>query len=171
MAATVQPRGIDPGQITSQMMAQLIHAYMECSDTTQAVIREMAAIYNDPESDEDEKAMALTTIGEAVFPPNYGGSPGSEIDEADRHDAAFKAANVEMDAQEQRFADRLRAAMEAKGISQVALAEAVGINQSAVSNMLARKTRPQRRTVAKFAEALGIPAAELWPVGKSSIGT
>jgi transcriptional regulator with XRE-family HTH domain len=53
--------------------------------------------------------------------------------------------------------------MEAQGLSQAELAAKVGIGQPAVSMMLNRACRPQRKTVLRFAEALGVRPEELWP--------
>lgn len=163
MATAPLTPGSDLGLMTSQLFARFIHAYMECGDSVQAVIRDMAAIYNDPTADEDEKSMALATLMEAISPPSYGGRPGLDFDSGDRRDPEFQAASAAMDAEELRFADRLRSVMDEKGVSQSALAEAVGIGHSAVSNILARKSRPQRRTVEKFATALGVSPLDLWP--------
>ena len=61
------------------------------------------------------------------------------------------------------FANSLDGHMKAKGISQVELAAAIGVGQPAISMMLSRDCRPQRRTVEKLARALGVPPNDLWP--------
>ena len=58
---------------------------------------------------------------------------------------------------------RVRKLMKVKGITQEDLANAAEITQPAVSNLLTRGCRPQRRTVEKFAGALGVNPSELWP--------
>jgi transcriptional regulator with XRE-family HTH domain len=68
-----------------------------------------------------------------------------------------------MDAEESFFAHRLRELMEAKGLTQAELADKVGIGQPAISMMLNRACRPQRKTVLRFAQALQVPTEELWP--------
>lgn len=73
-----------------------------------------------------------------------------------------------MDSQEQSFADRLSILMDAKRISQLELAARIGCTQPAISQMLSRKSRPQKRTILKLAEALGVNATmqnatDLWP--------
>jgi transcriptional regulator with XRE-family HTH domain len=55
--------------------------------------------------------------------------------------------------------------MERKNISQAELAKAIGVSQPAISLLLARKCRPQRRTVEKLAEALNVETRELWLEG------
>jgi transcriptional regulator with XRE-family HTH domain len=68
-----------------------------------------------------------------------------------------------MDTQEAAFATRVRGLMEAKRISQQELAERVGCSQPAISQMLNRTCRPQKKTILKIAEALNVDARELWP--------
>ncbi|MGA7500029.1 MAG: helix-turn-helix domain-containing protein, partial [Isosphaeraceae bacterium] len=68
-----------------------------------------------------------------------------------------------MDLEEETFANSLVGHMKAKGISQVELAAAIGVGQPAISMMLSRDCRPQRRTVEKLARALGVPPNDLWP--------
>jgi len=68
-----------------------------------------------------------------------------------------------LNAQEATFAQRLRELMEAKRISQQELADRVGCSQPAISQMLHRRCRPQKKTILKLAEALNVPAHELWP--------
>ena len=68
-----------------------------------------------------------------------------------------------MDLEEETFANSLDGHMKSKGISQVELAAAIGVGQPAISMMLSRDCRPQRRTVEKLARALGVPPNDLWP--------
>ena len=68
-----------------------------------------------------------------------------------------------MDRDEAVFAERLADAMQKAGVTQVELAEKVGIGQPAVSMILNRSCRPQRKTVQRFAEALGLNPRDLWP--------
>jgi len=53
--------------------------------------------------------------------------------------------------------------MARRGMTQEALAAKLGVGQPAISNMLNRQCRPQRRTVLRLAQALGISPEELWP--------
>ena len=68
-----------------------------------------------------------------------------------------------MDAEERNFARRLRQLIEERGLNQEQLAEKIGIGQSAITMMLKRTCRPQRKTVLRFAQALGVSPDELWP--------
>ena len=65
--------------------------------------------------------------------------------------------------EEATFAERLTALLEVKGMSPGGLADAVGVGQPAISMMLARQCRPQRRTVEKIANVLKVAPEELSP--------
>lgn len=70
-----------------------------------------------------------------------------------------------MDEQESRFAGQVLAIMKNRGMNQQQLAEAIGITQPAVSLLLTRQCRPQKRTIRKVAQALGVSENEIWPTG------
>src|SRR5439155_4487438 len=83
----------------------------------------------------------------------------------------YVAANVpplareveKMNSQEATFAQRLRTLMETKQISQQELADRAHCSQPAISQMLNRACRPQKKTILKLAEALNVNARDLWP--------
>jgi lambda repressor-like predicted transcriptional regulator len=141
--------------------ASIIGAFCECSPSIQAAVREMVKIANSPDSDADERDMAFHVISEALFPGLS--AEVAELDEfrGSRPDA--RQAKEGLDDEASLFSHRVRTLMEEKGITQEQLAMTAGISQPAVSNVLNRMCRPQRRTVSKFAEALGVKAEELWP--------
>ena len=144
--------------------ARFLYAFKECSSEIQAIILDMAEIVVDPESDEEERGHALDTMLEALL-------PGYCADVLETHQSMLLSpegvrAREELDREEATFAETLRRHMEEKGVTQEQLANSAGISQPAISNMLNRKCRPQRRTIEKFAEALGVSALELWPFNK-----
>ncbi len=53
-------------------------------------------------------------------------------------------------------------------MSQVELAAAIGVGQPAISMMLSRNCRPQRRTVECIARALEVTPNDLWPGFRSA---
>ena len=118
------------------------------------------------ELDADQRTATL--LAEILFPnADEKGLPGLDLAEAE---AIAPSQNLEarevlsrMDEEEANFAKRLRQLMEAKGLTQAQLADAVGIGQPAVSMILNRSCRPQRKTVLRFAEALGVSPEHLWP--------
>lgn len=148
----------------ARVFADLMRHFMECSDVVQSAILEMAQIVNDPESDQDEKEMALATIQEALFPKRHNGNLGADITELDPASGPeLSAVIAELDAEEAEFATRVQALMDARGITQVELANKAGVGQPAISMMLARNCRPQKRTIERLATALGVAPQDLWP--------
>lgn len=75
----------------------------------------------------------------------------------------FKVVVASLDEEEAAFAARVRKLMHEKGMTQADLAEATGVTQPAIANILNRNCRPQQRTIARFAEALEVDPSELWP--------
>ena len=141
--------------------AKVLRAFVECSSTIQNIVLEMAAIIGDPESDDDDRSFAFDAMMEALF-------PGTAADVLESYHQKlrspdFAAAAERLRTEHQSFADRLLAAMKQKDMTQEDLAKAAGVGQPAVSNMLTRGCRPQRRTIAKFAVALGMDPTELFP--------
>ena len=142
----------------TRLFAQVMSAYKECDPEIQDVVLEMVDIVNDAEATNDEKDAAIHTIVEALFPAFT-----HELTRQDRSGRTAEAAHVleTLQAEEKHFADRVSALMIKQKLTQEELAVRVGVGQSAIANMLARRSRPQRKTVAKFAEALGVEPSDL----------
>lgn len=158
-------RQADMNAQISQLFATCLCAFRGCSDEIQAVIVEMATIANDPEATPEERDDAIATIAEALFPDGDDGSLGVDLEASESLDAQGpeKAVLDAMDAEEATFSDRLAVLLRDKQVTQVQLAEQIGVGQPAISMMLARKCRPQRRTIKKIAGALGVAPEDLWP--------
>jgi len=147
---------------------RVLCAYMECSDEVQKLIKDLITeVLLSSESDSDEKQMAVFSIADALFPNPYNGDHGIGLLESGTDAAKENAELLEiiscMDAQEASFSERLRTLMEEQGVTQQELADAVGLRQSAIANILGRNCRPQKRTVKKIAEAMGVAPKDLWP--------
>ncbi len=154
-------------RLTLLQAAKFLRAYLECSDEIQAGIRGMLEILNDANTDEHDRNMTLITLADALFPDPRDGGLGMDLEESEKLGAGFseemRSTLEEMDREEETFAARLRNAMEEQGINQEQLAAKTGVGQPAISNMLNRQCRPQRRTVLRVAEALNVTPEELWP--------
>jgi hypothetical protein len=148
------------------MFAHWLQAYLECEPDIQDVIRRMAAIIDDPDADEDDRALATATLSEALFPAHSrdDGLLGVDLEQEEHRwaseDAATRAA---LDAEEEAFAGRVQSILRARNWTQEQLAAALDIGQPAISMLLSRKARPQRRTVERLARALGVAPEDLWP--------
>ena len=144
-----------------------LQAFLECSDNSQQVVRDMVSIMSDPEADADDKEMAKATFLEALFPSTHNGLFGADLEEVEASNCEankdFAAVVCEMDQQETTFGDRVQKVMKSKGITQEQLAEATGVTQPAICMLLNRNARPQQRTVSKIAEALKVDVSEIWP--------
>ncbi len=157
------------GESNPQEMArnsQFLHAYMECTDQIQQGVMEMLDILYDGESTDDERHMALVTLADALYPNFHKGQLGMDLEESERetpeHVPALGPILEMLDREEAEFAQRLKHLMVARNINQAQLADKIGVGQPAISNMLNRQCRPQRRTIERLAAALGVQPSELW---------
>jgi lambda repressor-like predicted transcriptional regulator len=137
------------------------NAFDQCDPRIKDIIVRMLRIYNDEESSEQEKRLAFNTVAEALF-PGYAEDAVAAERKCAQTDKAIRR-NEELDAEEQVFADRVRGLLKDRSMTQEDLAVAVGISQPAVANLLNRNCRPQKRTVARIAEALQVEPELLWP--------
>lgn len=148
--------------------ALFVRQFLECNDVVQGIVREMVGIVADTDASEDEREAAIETIAAALFPKHDSRELGIDLEEADRAavencrdgDGAYKQLRSE----EESFAERLSELMGDRNISQTELAKLIGVGQSAISMMLSRNCRPQRRTIEKLAAALNVDSKLLWPV-------
>lgn len=148
--------------------APLVAALKECDDELRAVALELFAQLASGELDQHEEASTLNLLAEILYPnADHNGFPGLDLVEAEAIAAECEpeAADIltKMDRQEATFAERLQAVMTERGVTQVELAEKVGVGQPAISMMLNRTCRPQKKTVQKIAAALGVKPVDLWP--------
>jgi transcriptional regulator with XRE-family HTH domain len=145
----------------------LVRAYLECSDDLQCVVRSMFAVLDSEVAEEEDRHRALTTIADALFlnphKKRYGMDLTTSETEAAEVDTALAREVRHMDQEEATFAERLRELLLRKRVSQTELAERTGCSQSAISHMLNRNSRPQKKTILKLAEALQIDPVVLWP--------
>lgn len=130
---------------------QLLKALLECSEATGEKMVESIRVAKDPQATPNQRQQALSTISDTLFSAS---SPR-------KSDSQPKRSNSR--SHEEMFSQRLHEVMQAKGISQQELAAGVGCSQPAISQLLSRKSRPQKKTILKLAEALGIKPTDLWP--------
>lgn len=129
-------------------------ALAECNDERQAIVSRMLEIVENTQSTPAERRQSLLAIADTLgLQPDDG--PG-DTDLPEPHDAAAGS-------QQAAFAVRLRELMEAKRVSQQELADRVGCSQPAISQLLNRSRRPQKKTIVTLAEALKVNPRELWP--------
>ena len=148
---------------------RFLGALIECSDDVQQVVVSLLGVVKDPRTTAGERKRALMTIADALHlnPDEEDGDYGQDLAASEAY-AAVRSEPLarevgKMNAQEETFARRLRELMDAKQLSQRELAERVGCSQPAISQMLSRACRPQRKTILRLAEALDVQPRELWP--------
>lgn len=141
--------------------AEIIHAFTECDDETRGMLNELAAIVLDPLTNDDDRRTTLYTIDDLLFPGKSADFVEAFRSRLEQPDAI--AAKAEVKAEATAFCDSVRARMKQLDWTQQQLADAAGIKQPAVANMLSRNCYPQARTVEKFAKAFGVEPVELWP--------
>jgi lambda repressor-like predicted transcriptional regulator len=151
-----------------QFASSIVLALQECDEELREEAIELFKQLESGELDAEDCNATQALLAEILFPnADDNGFPGLDLEEAEeiacREVPEAKEILDRMDQEESVFADRLRAAMSQKGITQEQLAEKLGVGQSAISMMLQRNCRPQKRTIVRMAEALELQPDELWP--------
>ncbi len=146
---------------TPSIIASTVCALLECSPAIQEIVGGLAKIIRDPDSDDDERAFAAEAILQALFP----GRSHDYILNYRQHLATPEGLKEQewIRDENRTFARSVRRFMEERNVTQETLADAAGITQPAVSNLLNRNCRPQRRTIVRFAKALQVRPVDLWP--------
>jgi len=151
-----------------QASAPVILALSECDEELRAEAIELFKDLASGELDEEQRTATVALLAEILFPnADHKGVPGLDLVEAEAIAPTIAPESKEileqMDEEEGFFAQQLATLMKEKGLTQGQLAAKVGLGQPAISMMLNRAGRPQRKTVLRFAEALGVPPETLWP--------
>jgi plasmid maintenance system antidote protein VapI len=160
-AATLQASAL-------QAASPIVLALNECDEELRQEALNLFKQLNSGNLDEHERYATTALLAEILFPnTDDKGVPGLDLVEAEeiakKINPEARDVLAKMDREEADFAERLRAVMSEKGVTQTQLAEAIGVGQPAISMMLQRNCRPQKRTIIKLAEALRVSAEELWP--------
>lgn len=166
MIANKYPSLLEKTALTAAM--PIVLALNECSPELR---EEAIGLFKDLDSgelDREQRSATLALLAEILYPnADADGLPGLDLDEVERlapeQNAEAKSVLAAMDHEEANFATKVQQLMTARGLSQVDLAEKIGIGQPAISMMLNRACRPQKKTVRRFADALGVDPSELWP--------
>jgi transcriptional regulator with XRE-family HTH domain len=154
-------------EMSRESRIQLLYALANCTDTVQQTLADLVATADDRHSTEEARARAQAAICQII---RVHGQRGANCKNAVNMEARVIESTPEADqmlmqtgSQEAKFAQTLRELMKAKGITQAELANRSGCTQPAISQMLSRRCRPQKRTIFKLASALSVAATDLWP--------
>ncbi|MGL4423737.1 MAG: helix-turn-helix domain-containing protein [Gemmataceae bacterium] len=169
LTEVVRLRGLlaEQGQLSPDAK-KIFLALQECSPQLREAALGLVEDLASGELDEYQTTATTTLLAEILFPnADDTGLPGlaGEVIEQIALGENPEASGVlsAMDTEEATFAERLQHWMLVRGLTQAQLAAKVGIGQPAVSMFLKRDSRPQMKTVHKFAEALNVPITDLWP--------
>jgi plasmid maintenance system antidote protein VapI len=151
-----------------QAASPIVLALEECDPELRAEAVNLFKQLSSGELDEGERHATLALLAEILFPnSDERGLSGLDLEEAEeiakQISPESKVVLEQMDREEASFAERLRDLMKKKEVTQEQLAAKLGIGQPAISMMLQRTCRPQKRTVFRLAEALSVSPNELWP--------
>jgi DNA-binding XRE family transcriptional regulator len=143
-------------------VSDVLQAFFQLDAATQQEVQEQVRQLSEAqttavERDRTEKRLAtmLRSSGKSAA------GPVLSLDE--RFTPAHRELRAQMEQAEAAFAATLARLLAERQLTQAQLAERIGVGQSAISMLLKRRCRPQRRTLGKLAEALGVTVEELWP--------
>ncbi len=147
-----------------QGFAATLPRYLGCSVPIQAVVRDLVRLVNNPAIEAEERQRILRALAATLYQYNHDRPPKREEPSPAGPTAQEKeASRKRLEREEEIFVARLERLMTERQLTQADLAQRAGLSQPAISMMLARKYRPQKRTVRLLAQALGVPESELWP--------
>lgn len=146
----------------------IVLALQECSAELRTEAIGLFEDLHSGELDAYQTRATLALLAEILFPnADAAGLPGLDLEEIEQlapsQNPEASGVLEEMDREEATFADHLQRFMAERQLTQVQLAGMVGLGQPAISMMLNRTCRPQKKTIRRFAEALDVAPTDLWP--------
>jgi DNA-binding XRE family transcriptional regulator len=156
--STKLPKGSNASRIT-----EVLQAFFQQEAKTQKEIQKLVACLYDPQASPTERDSARSALTAMLQLTGGKNKAGPVLTRDERFTPAHHALRARMDQAEAAFAATLARLMAERQLTQAELAQSVGVGQSAISMLLKRRCRPQRRTLGKLAQALGVDVEELWP--------
>jgi DNA-binding XRE family transcriptional regulator len=150
--------------------AAALPRYLRCSTRIQGVVCDLVQVFNDPDTRKEERERVLTALAVTLCrePPSSSEPKDPPARQPRAPDEALWRRKLEEE--ENLFVANLKRLMEDRKLTQAELAERAGLSQPAISMMLARRYRPQRRTIRLLAQVLGVAENELSPEVPDAIG-
>lgn len=150
-----------PRDTTALKASEILEAYFRLDSATQKEVKEQVARLQQASLSGTEQARAEKQLAATLRAGAR--QAGPVVSRAERLSAARLEVRAEVEQTLAIFAATLARLMAERQLTQAHLAERLGVGQTAISMLLKRRCRPQRRTIGKLAEALGVPVDELWP--------
>jgi DNA-binding XRE family transcriptional regulator len=148
---------------TSPKISEVLQAFFQLDARTQQEIQEQVKRVSDPQTTAAERDRAEKKLAALLRSVGKNDQAGPVIDRDERFSPAHHELRTRMQEAEATFAQTLARLMAERQLTQAQLAERIGVGQSAISMLLKRRSRPQRRTLGKLAQALGVSVEALWP--------
>ena len=134
--------------VAFQAAAPVVLALEKCEPALRVEAIKLFEHLRSGKLDANDVYATAATLAEILFPRPKSESPSKIV--------------AAMNRQEVVFAERLREAMEAKDMGSAQLAIASGVSQITIAAMLECQCRPQKVTIGRLAEVLGVQVADLW---------
>jgi DNA-binding XRE family transcriptional regulator len=144
-------------------ISEVLQAFFELDPATQEEIREQVKALSGCQATEAERDRAEETLAAMLRSAGGKDRAGRVLRREERFGPELHELRAQREQAETAFAAALARLMAERQLTQAQLAERIGVGQPAISMLLKRRCRPQRRTVGKLAEALGVGVEELWP--------
>jgi DNA-binding XRE family transcriptional regulator len=144
-------------------ITEILHAFFQLDARTQTEVREKVKQLGGSNASAAERDHAEKALAALLRSAPGGGVAGRVVSREERLNPAQREFRGQIEQAEAAFAATLARLMAERQLTQAQLAERIGVGQSAIAMLLKRRCRPQRRTLGKLAEALGVPVEELWP--------
>jgi DNA-binding XRE family transcriptional regulator len=142
---------------------EILQAFFQLDAPRQREIQEQVKRLGDPQVSRADRDLAERALA-SLLQSKRGRLPaGPVVGQDEWFSAAHHELRAQMEKAEAAFAATLARLMAERQLTQAELANRIGVGQSAISMLLKRRCRPQRRTLGKLAQALGVPVEELWP--------
>ena len=144
-------------------VSDVLQAFFQLDAATQQEIQEQVKRLSDAHTSAAERDLTEKTL--AAMLHSAAGKPAARpvLSQDERFGPAHHELRAHMEQAEAAFAATLARLLAERQLTQAQLAERIGVGQSAISMLLKRRCRPQRRTLGKLAEALGVTVEVLWP--------
>ncbi len=144
-------------------ISEVLRAYFELDPWTQHEVQEDVQRCGDATATPADRARAEQRLARLLGSRGGNRDAGRALSRDERFDPALRELRARMDRREAAFGGTLARLMAERQLTQAQLAERIGVGQSAISMLLKRRCRPQRRTLGKLAAALDVPVETLWP--------
>jgi DNA-binding XRE family transcriptional regulator len=143
-------------------ISEVLQAFFQLDAAEQKEIQEQVKRLSDAQTLAAERDRTEKRLAAMLGPAGKRGA-GPVLSRDERFGPGHRELRAQMEQAEAAFAATLARLLAERQLTQAQLAERIGVGQSAISMLLKRRCRPQRRTLGKLAEALGVTVEELWP--------